>query len=413
MKTFSNIHLQIGRIISLAVPFGALTISLGMPALSVAQTSPLPCSWPLESTGKGITNVGFPDTDATYWLTPIDTTRWKAMIVAGQYPRSRFFSFVTYFETGGAVDSIVDANISPDPGSANPFRPGPAGEPQDYTLTIDGDTTGPGNHIHWGNTRWAYIVYRIYVADKGLSRMAGIPRPIVTLVDTDGNAYQTQPCSSAKSASQLHSLKALLEKSAPASPGATSCLSSQGQPQNVVTFVTNKSGGHFLPNPATTYVAARGLCLEPDKIVVVRGKAAVFPDTYNGSSIFQPAIPGDIQMRYWSMCNNNQRFPFPVVACQADHATRLDDQSFYTYIVSPNESGMTPPVPPSWVPPDATWLPWGDPTAPNALLFREMLPMPNFTLTDDYYPKGVFCDKRLFITQGWQACFAAAGVTAP
>jgi hypothetical protein len=42
-----------------------------------------------------------------------------------------------------------------------------------------------------------------------------------------------------------------------------------------------------------------------------------------------------------------------------------------------------------------------------------MLPMPDFTLTGEYFPKGVYCDKQLFIAQGWEGRFAAAGVAAP
>jgi hypothetical protein len=412
VRILRNIRQQIGHIASLAVKCVALLICTGLP--SQAQT--LPCSWPVEATGSGITNVAFPDTDATYWLMPVDTTLWTQMIVRGQYPRSRFFSFVTYFETGGAVASIVDDNIAPDPGSSNPFAPGPAGGSGNYTVTIDGNATGSGNHIQWANTKLTYVVYRIYVADKGLGRMAGVPLPSVTLVDGSGDAYPINSCAPVESATGLANLKTLLSvslnRSASARAGDTSCSTSQPPEQDAVTFVTS-SGGSFLPNPATKYVAARGLCLQPDEIVVVRGKAAVFPNTYNGGTIFQPAIPGGIQMRYWSMCNNDQRFPFPVVACQADHATQLDDQGYYTYVISPDESGMTPPSPPSWVPPGVTWLPWGDPTVPNDLLFREMLPMPNFSLTGNYYPKGVFCPKELFIAEGWQGCFASAGATEP
>ena len=93
------------------------------------------------------------------------------------------------------------------------------------------------------------------------------------------------------------------------------------------------------------------------------------------------------------MCNNAEVFPGPVVACQADHATALDDHGYYTYVVSPKESARSSLAPPSWVPPDATWLPWGDQNIANALLFRELLPIPGFALTGDYYPKGVYCDK--------------------
>ena len=86
--------------------------------------------------------------------------------------------------------------------------------------------------------------------------------------------------------------------------------------------------------------------------MIVRGKAADFPDTYNGNPVWQPALPGYIQLRYWSMCNNEQVAPFPVVACQPDHATNLDSQGYYTYVLGEGDS------PPPWLPAYATWLPW-------------------------------------------------------
>jgi hypothetical protein len=33
------------------------------------------CSWPLETTGMGLTNVAYPDTNATYWTMPFDSDR--------------------------------------------------------------------------------------------------------------------------------------------------------------------------------------------------------------------------------------------------------------------------------------------------------------------------------------------------
>jgi len=30
-----------------------------------------------------------------------------------------------------------------------------------------------------------------------------------------------------------------------------------------------------------------------------------------------------------------------------------------------------------------------------------------------YHPSAVYCDTQLLVTQGWQACFAAAGVPLP
>jgi hypothetical protein len=173
-----------------------------------------------------------------------------------------------------------------------------------------------------------------------------------------------------------------------------------------VPFPPATLGADFFPNPQTTYLETPGFCFQPGKILVIRGKAAVFPDTYSGGSVFQPAFDGQIQLRYWSMCNNVRVVPYPVVGCQADFETRRDQNQFYTYVVS-NDPG-----PPPWLPAGANWIPWGPTTLPQNLIFRNVLPS-NFAPTGDYVPRGVFCDQAVFINGGAAACFAAAGVAAP
>jgi hypothetical protein len=220
---------------------------------------------------------------------------------------------------------------------------------------------------------------------------------------------------------------------ASANPGSTQEVSCQPEP--LVSWIPKNTGGYF-PNPANKYIAIPGLCFESDRIVVVRGKGAVFPDTYHGNPIWEP--PG-IEMRYWSMCNNDQHAPYPVVSCQADHSTNLDEAGYYTYVMSQPEQTQ----PPSWLPPYATWLPWGSRIVANILIFRNMLPAASFQnsiqaaiqagcvvenqqgsppardevvkegecaqqVMQQYYPKAVYCNKPVFIAEGWQGCFAAA-----
>jgi hypothetical protein len=105
------------------------------------------------------------------------------------------------------------------------------------------------------------------------------------------------------------------------------------------------------------------------------------------------------------MCNNVGVLPYPVVACDADAVTELDQSQFYTYIVSND------PAPPSWIPPDVTWLPWGPTSFPITLIFRNLLPENGFVATDDYAPIGAFCSQPQFAMQGWQGCFSAAGIS--
>jgi hypothetical protein len=167
--------------------------------------------------------------------------------------------------------------------------------------------------------------------------------------------------------------------------------------------------GFLYPNPAVHYIASNALDYRPGKIVVVRAKAGVFPNTFKGGSVFDPAIPnaGSVQLRYWSMCNNEIVTPWPVVACQADYSTKRDGENFFTYVISYEDSGSRP----SWLPRDATWIPWGSVTLENLLIFRSMLAPESFPAEGgDFYPKGGYCNKGLFRIGGWRACFAAAGV---
>jgi hypothetical protein len=84
----------------------------------------------------------------------------------------------------------------------------------------------------------------------------------------------------------------------------------------VLCVIPENTGGCF-PNADNKYIAGANLCFEPEKVIVVRSKAAAFPDTHSGAPVWQP--PGQftkVQVRYWSMCNNDQVKPFPVVACE-------------------------------------------------------------------------------------------------
>jgi hypothetical protein len=408
-----------------------------------AQSLPS-CAWRLETDGSGITNVAYPDTDATYWTMPVDTTQWKQVILQGQYAQSRFFSFTTYVAQGAAVDAILDINIDPDAGSSNPFRRRSSGQQHNYTVNVGGPS-GQTNQVNFGNTPLAWIIYRIYVANRGLDRMAGVPLPAVTLVDANGGRRSIAPCDTPRDqqiALLIDDLRAdgfdeLVDFwQAQFTEGNDGGLAPDPtcQPEDQVVFWIPENTGGYFPNPFSKYIAGPALCFHPGKFVIVRGKAADFPDTYNGNPVWQPALPGYIQLRYWSMCNNEQVAPFPVVACQPDYATNLDNQGYYTYVLGEGDS------PPPWLPAYATWLPWGSTLVSNILIFRNMLPtMPQFDrsvqaaiaagcVVDNqpnmppprdqmvaagacaervmkaFYPKAVFCDESVFQHGGWQAC---------
>ena len=156
-----------------------------LPFCAAAQGLPV-CSWPLETTGRGITNVAYPDTSATYWTMPFDSARWKSIVITGIYPQARFFSFVSYNASGSVVEdhgSLNDVDINPDPGYTNPFRDiAVEGETQRYTITFSRTAEDSAtNSLQFADTRLGWIIYRIYVANGGLQRNAGVPPvPLVT-----------------------------------------------------------------------------------------------------------------------------------------------------------------------------------------------------------------------------------------
>ena len=448
-KRTKLIHGKSIGLLAAGVLFAFIIVGGMSPLAAQDATQSLPfCSWRLETDGGGITNVAFPDTDATYWTMPVDTTAWKEVIIKGKYPASRFFSFTTYVAKGAAVDAIHDVDVDPDPGSSNPFRRGSSGQDHEYTVSVSG---GPParNHINFGDTPLGWIIYRIYVADKGLDRMAGVPLPAVTLIDQDGGDHPLPVCNTPRDQQVRVLIKELRANGFGDLVDYWRTKFSEGddggyaggncQPEDQLVFWIPKNTGAYFPNPFNKYIAGPGLCFQPGKVVIVRGKGAVFPDTYNGNPVWKPAIPGEIQLRYWSMCNNNQIKPFPVVLCQPDYVTNLDKQGFYTYVLGEGDS------PPPWLPPDASWLPWGSKLVPNILIFRNMLPkMPEFErsvqaaitagcVVDNqpgvtpprdeviaagecahdvmraYYPRAVFCGEKTFRDGGWRACFAPSG----
>ena len=391
--------------------FTPLLIALiGLLALATQVAAQTPtCAWPNIVHAPDGRNVAFPDTNSTYWVMPFDSALWPAgskMVISGQYAKARFFSFTVYSGVGEVFDTINDLQITPDPGSENPFSsPGAGPGPHTYALTLErAPVANPNDETLAAPQTNGRIIYRVYVPNEGLDLKGGVPLPTITMVDAQGNSRILEQCDSSVTAPVAADLST---QDPPPIPGQPLCEPDPARP-NVLCFAP-ANFGFLYPNPAVNYIASNALDYRPGKIIVVRAKAAVFPNTFKGGSVFDPAIPnaGPVQLRYWSMCNNEIVTPWPVVACQADFNTKRDRWNYFTYVISPAESGSRP----SWIPPYATWIPWGDATLDNLLIFRSMLAPEGFPAEgSEVYPKAVYCDKGLFKNRGWQACFAAAGV---
>jgi hypothetical protein len=174
--------------------------------------------------------------------------------------------------------------------------------------------------------------------------------------------------------------------------------------------LTAGGGGGFLSNTHNNYLAAT-FSRERGNLYVVRAKAPTFPGDPRSA---------DGELRYWSFCVNelgSQRY----VACSTDYQTRLDEQGFFTFVVSdPEDRPANVPRPDgtcaaSTCATDVTWLPWGGVYYDSLVIYRHMLPSAGFTqaiqhvpywkdanpetgeLADpaasmgEYFPRGVYC----------------------
>ena len=137
----------------------------------------------------------------------------------------------------------------------------------------------------------------------------------------------------------------------------------------------------FFPNVNNAYVSA---LLRPvaGKLIVVRGKAPTTPP----GTIPVPWPQSSLQLRYFSLCNNVYRSPWPVVAnptsaatteygCASDFETKLNRRGEYAYVVAnPSQRTAIEKAGATFIPLSTT-----QPHARQILIFRNMLPNESFT----------------------------------
>jgi hypothetical protein len=303
------------------------------------------------------------------------------------------------------IDALADVQIRPDPGSVNPFLPGAdrTVTNRSYTAFIDLSPTPPAkrqpNTLYAGsgqggmpNTTGVFI-YRIYIRDNGAEPTGGVPLPTVTL---ESDASRSAPPRSVCDTLQKPS-NPLLNDTIASSNGIPQLDGLQpwgypiphwrkfvNLPTSLADFaLSNPSGerlrpllnplaaaggsGGFLSNIHNAYIAT-AVNRRYGQVLVTRFKAPTFPNTRPDA----PTMASGVQLRYWSMCENeffSQRF----IACATDDQTAVDKQGYVNYVMS------TPAQRPARATARCgyTWLPWG-PDAEGVLIYRNMLPDASF-----------------------------------
>lgn len=428
-----------------AVPSGASSNAPVLSSASLAQamgsSTPLGlgCGW-VAASDPDKANIAFPDSEAKYWVAAAPVSPQTRLRIDGRYPDARYFSYNAYDVALRPTDAVADFELSPRAGSQNPFSPASAQPGGQYTAYLEyGPPPQPNtrkpNTFYTGEIAFgpvgipnalALFMYRVYVSNAGDFMDGGVGLPTLTLETADGSReLGTLPnCAepllpNAGGALPNFGLNELLLQidypnalalpfPTATNPPTTAKFFSLGDTafriiSNLTGQDTGAAGGRidsgaggFLSNIHNAYTTT-GFDRSGGSIALVRAKAP----TWRG----QPGVEfGQEQLRYWSLCGNEfitQRY----TACAADHQVPLDDQGYFTVVISD----------PVDRPANATaangflWLPWG-PFPDQLLLYRHMLHNPAYkeaiqnvekgdslkTAMGEFAPRGVYCRPEVF-----------------
>nr|WP_280234688.1 hypothetical protein [Nocardia cyriacigeorgica] len=389
-------------------------VGLAAPVSADPPDSPL-CAWRFMSNST-VLNVAFPDANSTYWLMPYALGPGDSIELSGTYPAARYFSLNTYGTDLDTVDTLRDNQIVADPGSANPFVDAaaaslPPSQQRWHARLVNGPADHSRNELRavpsGQSTPIGFVIVRVYVPDDPASLSGGVALPDVKL-SLAGADVPAQPCAQPFDPATYTGPIASAAKAA--FDRAIAAAASGAFPGNTpeASFGNPASTSGLFPNGDNKYIGTR-ISYQPGRLLVVRGMAPTFPDTRAGQSPTDPS-----QMRYWSMCQNDLRSPYPVVACAADFQTALDSSGYYTYVVAAPTD-----LPPN-LGPNVTVIPWGSTDVDKVLFLRNMTPSAAFypnsiqasqdsgtdpaSTMGPYYPRTAYCSTETFATGGADAC---------
>src|SRR3954468_10860563 len=187
-----------------AVAAAALSAALALPAAPPAQGVDQPCQLTATRFDGDTVNVLFPDSSAQYWSAEYTAVPGTRIRIDGVFPYSRYTSWNVYDPVLRPFAKKSDFELTPDPGSANPFLPGADRttpiEQRHYTLFITfdpADQPGPNTiYVDPSKNPTGVFTLRVYVPDQGRDESGGVGLPQVTWEPTSSNAPPTvtSPC---------------------------------------------------------------------------------------------------------------------------------------------------------------------------------------------------------------------------
>lgn len=443
---------RVPRALAMVAVVGTAFALMQSPAPAAPAAGLPECAWPVVTNAEQF-NVAYPDTSATYWTAPFQYEPGMTLTVQGEFPQARFFSLNTYdstfgaFTVNGAPSALVDYQIDPDPGSANPWQDTPDGsQPEQFTVVAQDQIPGTGNVVPIAPTgtpagSLGYLIMRVYLPEG--ADFATVPLPQITASSAAGTTT-IEPCDGSRqtapgttNSSLQGTLQQAMDGAAqaqsqtkdPATGGGGPCRGQECPPRLAFFRASAAATNAVFPNSATAYVSA---IMRPrsDRVVVVRGKAPRTPARPAPGT--EPVVwpQQRYQLRYFSLCTNLYRRPWPVVlnalpngatdpGCRADNETTVNARGRYNYVVARERQQQ---VVERWR--SATFVPTAnrERRLRELLILRNMLPAPDFARSaasapqNDspaaaakamraYYPRAVSCPVDVYRSGGPSACF--------
>lgn len=398
------------------------------------------CFWQIEVI-PGLneeSNAAWPDLNTSYWGAVYTLPEGGSHItIEAKFPYSRYMSYSNYYATGGAISTLTDQEIEADIGSVNPYELGsPRNDPSRvYSITIrkgiSEEESSTTENIMYGADVLAFLLYRVYLPNSETDATGDVGRPRVTLHMEDGSIIQGEAaCEALNFPITSNDRKVEWYTEEEYAGYRESVDPSKNPPKFRATynFEFHKQcdfGGdcssippvllrYPFPDPHYLYSFINR---QHGEILMLRGKLPETPRTYAGDD----NVMEETELRYWSICNY-EYFSQRAEACLFDEQIQVNDDGFYTIVISREEDR----------PENATsdcgvsylgWSPRGDGFGivdgrennvdDGWLVMRNLLPSENFdnvaptpdTLDEEasmgeYLPKGLYFTKSEFEALG-------------
>ena len=305
-----------------------------------------------------------PDTGNTFSTAWFKIPEGAKIVMKGDFPAMRHWSYTTYSTNGVPRDVIDDVAIDPDAGSFNPFRPGVArdAKPRKYAVAImngDPPSPRPANTVYTRAPAMTDIGMhmRNYVPDRSVDWAGGVGVPQVELHLADGKVLTGQEACDATAAP-------LREKQVPLPIPTKNWVALTRLPWmpadhtaaknfEVATMTRFFNREHLLTQTFFPAIPSDGLAVEKGgfwsnfatrygftylsqangSVYVVHGKMPTTPKNWDGTA---KPLDQSADMRYWSICTGSAPPTGMTVDCVHDENMTglLDPQGNFNVVVT-------------------------------------------------------------------------------